>query len=290
MGRVVEVTVGMNMRLWGDATGVAQLPVLEMLQRQGYEGVEVPLYGGQGRSELKLLGAALSDLALGVCTYTRLPVEANPVSPEPAVRAAALDYLKLRLDEAALLGSTLLSGGLFQAQGVFSGVPPTDREWDWSRRCLQQAGEYAASLGIRLALEFQSRFDAYLVNTATDAARMCADVGLENLGVLYNTFHAHLEEFNPARALPSAGERLMHVHLSESHRGELGRGQVQWNETFATLDFLDYSGWLVVQALGHGTGESPHPENIWRENFDSREQLSSDAMAMVRQVLRQQRL
>ena len=285
----MEVRVGMDMRLWGEATGVAQFPVLEMLQQQGYEGVEVPLAGGQGNSELKLLAVALVDLGLDVCTWTRLPREANPVSPDPAIRAAALDFLKERLDESAILGSRLLSGGLFQAQGVFSGHSPTDREWDWSRRFLHQAGEYAAARGIKLALEFQSRFDAHLVNTATDAARMCADVGLDNVGVLYNTYQAHLEEINPARALPSPGSNLMHVHLSESHRGELGRGQVQWNETFATLDFLDYSGWLMVQALGVGQPHTAHPTNIWRNNFDSREQLSADAIALVKQVLRQQR-
>lgn len=285
----MDVRVGMDMRLWGDSTGVAQLPVLETLRGQGYEGVEVPLYGGQGESELKLLAVALNDLGLDCCTCSRLPPGANPVSGDPSERAGALEFIKARLNEAAILGSSMLTGGLFQAQGVFTGQPPTDREWDWSRRCLQEAGEYAASLGIRLALEFQSRFDAYLVNTATDAARLCADIGLDNVGVLYNTFHAHLEEFNPARALPSAGENLMHIHLSESHRGELGRGQVQLQETFATLDFLDYCGWLMVQALGVAEAESPHPDNIWRDSFDSREQLSADAIALIRQVLRLQR-
>ena len=277
----------MDMRLWG-ATGVAQLPLLEQLLEQGYEGVEIPLVG-QGASELKLLGVALEDLGLAVTTSTTLPPQANPIDPSPTVRTRAMDQLKQAIDEAAALGSGLLTGGLFQAHGVLTGSPPTDREWDWSRRCLYEAGVYAASAGVSLALEFQSRFDAHLVNTAADAARLCTDIGLENVGVLYNTFHAHLEEFNPARALPAAGEHLMHVHLSESHRGELGRGQVQWQETFATLDFLDYSGWLVVQALGIGSTPNPFPANIWRDSFDSKEQLSADAMALVRQVLRLQR-
>jgi D-psicose/D-tagatose/L-ribulose 3-epimerase len=88
--------------------------------------------------------------------------------------------------------------------------------------------------------------------------------------------------------LPAAGEQLLHVRLSESHRGELGRGQVQWHETFATLDFLDYRGWLIVQALAVGSA-SASPENIWRNNFDSREQLSADAIRLIRQILRIQR-
>ncbi len=283
----MDVRIGIDMRLWG-TTGAEHLPLLEQLLAQGYEGVEIPL-AGQGTSTLRLLGVALADLDLTAITSTVLPATANPIDAAPAVREKALDFLKARIDETAALGATLLTGGLFQAQGVLTGAPPTDREWEWSRRCLRAAAEYAQGMGVSLALEFQSRFDAHLVNTAAAAARMCADIGLPNVGVLYNTFHAHLEEFNPARSLPAAGEHLLHIHLSESHRGELGRGQVQWQETFATLDFLDYQGWLMVQALGIDSAPVPHPANIWRNNFDTPEQLSGDAINLVRQVLRLQR-
>lgn len=283
----MDVKIGMDMRLWGEATGVEQLPVLETLAAQGYQGVEIPVCG-QGRSALKLLRVALDDLGLEVTSSVRLPPQANPLAPDESARRAAVEYLCARVDESAVLGSNLLSGGLFQAQGVFSGKPPTDREWEWSRGCLREVADYAAGMGVTLALEFQNRFDAYLINTAADAARMCRDIGLGNVGVLYNTFHAHLEEFNPARALPAAGEHLVHVRLSESHRGELGRGQVQWRETFATLDFLDYSGWLMVQALAVATDGVP-TDNIWRNNFDDCEQLSADAIGMIQQILRIQR-
>ncbi|MEP4149048.1 MAG: sugar phosphate isomerase/epimerase family protein [Halioglobus sp.] len=283
----MDVKIGMDMRLWGDATGMEQLSVLEMLAAQGYEGVEIPVCG-QGSSALKLLRVAVDDLGLAVTTSVCLPAQANPLSPDDAIRRNAVNYLCARVDEAAILGSQLLCGGFFQAQGVFSGKPPSDREWEWSRGCMREVAEYAAGLGIALALEFQSRFDAYLINTASEAARMCRDVGLGNMGVLYNTFHAHVEEFNPARALPAAGEHLTHVRLSESHRGELGRGQVQWRETFATLDFLNYSGWLMVQALAVA-GNTASGENIWRNNFDSREQLSADAIQLIQQILRMQR-
>ncbi len=277
----------MDLRLWAHAPGVEQLPLLEMLVAQGYEGVELPL-AGQSASTLKVLAIALRDLGLAVAASTRLPAGANPVSPDARERQAATDYLHQRVDECALLGSRLLCGGFYQAHGVFSGEPPSDREWEWSRRCLREAGEYAGKLGITLAIEFQSRFDVHLINTAAAAARMCRDVGLDNIGVAYNTYHAHLEEANPARALPAAGDRLLHVRLAESQRGALGRGQVQFSETFATLDFLDYAGWLVVEALAPGVGPA-HPENVWRSSFDSPLQLSADAIRLVKQILRAQR-
>ena len=67
----------MDMRLWGDSTGVAQLPVLEMLREQGYEGVEIPLSGAQGGSVLKLLAVALAELGMEACTWTSLPPESR---------------------------------------------------------------------------------------------------------------------------------------------------------------------------------------------------------------------
>jgi len=283
----VDVSVGMDLRLWAEAPGAEIIPLLERLAVQGYQGVELPV-AGQGHSALRLINVALRDLDMTAITSVTLPPEANPISPDSAVRDAAVRYLVARLEESALVGSSMLCGGLFQAQGVFSGRPPTDREWEWSRHCLRAVAEHAAGLGITLALEFQSRFDVHLINTADAATRMCRDVGADNLGVLYNTYHAHLEEFNPARALPAAGDHLVHVRLGESHRGELGRGQVQFAETFATLDFLDYQGWLVVEARASGVGAA-QPENIWRDNFDSPEQLSADAIRLIQQILRMQR-
>jgi D-psicose/D-tagatose/L-ribulose 3-epimerase len=275
------------MRLWGAATGVGQLPVLEALADAGYDGVAIPL-AGQNGSELKLLGVAAGDLGLDVSATVVLPATANPISADAGRRARALDYLKLRLDDAVRLGSSLLAGGIYQAQGVFSGRRATDQEWDWCRRFLREAGEYGAQRGISLGLEFKSRYDSYLINTAADAARMCSDVGLANVGVIYNTFHAHLEESNPALALPAAGDSLMQVCLSDSHRGTLGEGQVRWQETLATLNFLDYQGWLIIQGQGRNSVRPAGAGDIWRDNIDSEEQFYRDAITFVRSLLRSQ--
>lgn len=279
----------MNMRLWGAVTHVNHLPILELLAELGYEGVEVCI-GGQNASELKLLRVAVEDLALGLSVVTSLPKEANPISEDEVERAAALAYGRARIDEAALLGSELLVGELAQANRVFSGKAPTDLEWERSRQFLREMGEYAALADMRLALEFSNRYESYLINTAADAARMCRDVGLDNVGVLYDTSHAHIEEANPAQALPACGDHLFHVQLSESHRGTLGGGQVMWQETFATLDFLDYSGWLMVEGLGTGDSLAARSQNVWRNTFDNEQQLATDAIEFVHTALRAQAL
>jgi D-psicose/D-tagatose/L-ribulose 3-epimerase len=176
-------------------------------------------------------------------------------------------------------------GGIYQAHKYFSGRGPTDQEWEWSRQYLREAGEHARDAGIRLGLEFLNRFEVYLINTAADAAKMCRDVGLDNVGVLYDTHHANIEDPNPAIALPSCSDHLMHVHLSESHRGTLGTGQVKWEETFATLKFLEYSGWLTIEAFGTSDEAIVGAANLWRNAFDSPEQVYTDGIDFIRQGL-----
>ncbi|MFP6654704.1 MAG: TIM barrel protein, partial [Myxococcota bacterium] len=132
------------------------------------------------------------------------------------------------------------------------------------------------------ALEFLNRFEVYLINTAEAAARMCAEVGLDNVGVLYDTHDANIEDPDPSLALPMTGEHLFHVHLSESHRGTLGTVQVKWAETFGALRAMDYRGWLTIEAFGTDDASIVHAANVWRNAFESPEQLYRDGFAFIR--------
>lgn len=280
----MSVKIGMNMLLWGAETTVAHIPIFERIARAGFDGVEISVVG-QAESELKIIRSAVEDLGMSLTASTFVPPEANPISSDPAVRGAALDYMKARIDETAILGGDILVGGIYQAHKYFSGRGGTDQEWEWSRQYLREVAQYAQGGGIRLALEFLNRFEVYLINTAADAARMCRDVGHDNVGVLYDTHHANIEDPDPAIALPATGDYLMHVHLSESHRGTLGTGQVKWEETFATLKFLEYDGWLTIEAFGTADEAIVGAANVWRNAFDTPEQLYTDGLGFIRKAM-----
>src|SRR6266705_2841671 len=53
--------------------------------------------------------------------------------------------------------------------------------------------------------------------------------------MMYDTFHANLEEKNPPKALAEVAKQVIHIHISENDRGTPGTGHVQWAETFAQL-------------------------------------------------------
>jgi D-psicose/D-tagatose/L-ribulose 3-epimerase len=136
---------------------------------------------------------------------------------------------------------------------------------------------------VRLGLEFLNRFEVFLINTSADCKRMVEDVGLDNVGVHYDTHHANIEDPAPAAALANIREVINHVHLSESHRGTLGTGQVDWDGTFAALEAIDYSGWLVIESFGTADPELAVAANVWRNAFASPEEVYQEGIRFIRQ-------
>lgn len=280
----MDVQIGMNMLLWGIETTPEKIPVFEGLAAAGFDGVEIPLVG-QPEAQLFEMARACDDLGLQRTASAFVGLDTNPISPDPAIRAAAVDNLKRAVDDANTIGADIIIGGLYQAHKYFTGSAATAREWNWSAEYLREVGEYAAANGVSLGLEFLNRFEVFLINTSADCKRMVEQVGLDNVGVHYDTHHANIEDSDPLMALGGIGGVLNHVHLSESHRGSLGTGQVDWDANFAGLAAIDYSGWLVIEAFGTCDPELAVAANVWRNAFSSPEEVYREGIEFIRQRL-----
>ncbi|HEY6131649.1 MAG TPA: sugar phosphate isomerase/epimerase family protein, partial [Halioglobus sp.] len=226
--------------------------------------------------------SACEDLGLQRTASAFVGAEVNPISPDRIVRAAAVDNLKKGIDDAGLIGAELLVGGLYQAHKYFTGRGPTEQEWNWSADYLRLCGEHAQQAGVRLGLEFLNRFEVFLINTSADCRRMVEQVGLDTVGVHYDTHHANIEDPDPRQALLHIQGVMNHVHLSESHRGTLGTGQVDWDANFAALHEIDYSGWLVIEAFGIADPGLAAAANVWRNAYRSREEVYRTGIEFIR--------
>ena len=280
----MNVKIGMNMLLWGVQISRRHIPVFAGIAAAGYDGVEIPVVG-QSAAELKAMAAACDDLGLARTAVAFVGEHVNPISPDAAIRAAAVDNLKKGIDDARLIGADLLGGALYQAHKYFTGCGPTEQEWNWSADYLRSCGEYAQQAGVSLGLEFLNRFEVFLINTSADCRRMVEQVGLENVGVHYDTHHANIEDPHPGRALLDIKDAVNHVHLSESHRGTLGTGQVDWDATFAALREIDYQGWLVIEAFGTADPGLAAAANVWRNAFVSPEEVYRKGIDFIRERL-----
>ncbi len=281
---LTDVKIGMNMLLWGIETNPEKIPIFEGLAAAGFDGVEIPLVG-QSVSQLKEMATACDALGLERTSSAFVGLDTNPISPDATVRAAALANLKRAVDDANIIGSKMIIGGLYQAHKYFTGTAATSDEWNWSAEYLHAAGEYAAQFGVSLGLEFLNRFEVFLICTSADCKRMVEQVGLDNVGVHYDTHHANIEDPEPAIALHNIRGQLNHVHLSESHRGTLGSGQVDWQANFDALRAIDYRGWLVIEAFGTSDPELAGAANVWRNAFDSQEQVYREGIEFIKERL-----
>lgn len=272
---------GMNLLLWtDDPTKESFLPVLERLKKIGFDGVELPIF----RHEVKrfaALGKRLVNMGLSCTAVTVRTAADNPVSPDKAVRQLSVEMTKRALDCASAAGATVLAGPYYAALGHFTGKGPTATEWRRGVDSMRPVAEHAGTVGVTLALEFLNRFEIYLLNCAADAARFVREVDHPHCRMMYDTFHAHIEEKDIPAAIASCADVMAHVHISENDRSTPGQGQVDWQTTFDALRKVRYDGWLVIEAFGQALPSLAAATKIWRKMFVSEEQLASDGLRFM---------
>ena len=76
---------GINLLLWtDDPTREDLLPLYERLARMGYDGLELPIFGGEPE-RFRTLGARLANLGLARTATAVCPPEADPIHPDAPV-------------------------------------------------------------------------------------------------------------------------------------------------------------------------------------------------------------
>ena len=239
------------LRRWGGTT--AQRRILEeMIKRLGFDGVELPIFNTN--LDYAAWGKKLDSLGLGRTAVTVRGVEDNPISPDASVRAQGVENTKRVLDCCAAVGATTLVGPYHSALGAFSGKGPTADEWHWGIESMRQVAEHAGKVHVTLGVEALNRFETYLLNTHADSAKFVREVNHPNCRMMYDTFHANIEEKNLAAAMQSCWDQVVHVHISENDRSTPGEGHVDWATTFKTLKELGSVEKTLSQFKGRTIG------------------------------------
>ncbi len=277
--------IGMNLLLWTAKVSEAHDPLLAALKQTGYDGVEIPVFEGTS-AEYQALGGKLRNLGLGATAVTVMAPEASPISPDAKIRQAAVDRLKWVLDRCAEFHAEVLCGPLHSPLGVFSGLAPTRDERLRGIETFHQVADHAAAVKVTLAVEYLNRFESYFLTTAADTAKWVGEINHPACGMMWDTFHAHIEEKDSPAALEAVRQHLVHVHLSENDRGTPGTGQVNWAETFATLKKIRYDRWLVIEAFGRALPDLAAATRVWRDLFADPKDVYTDGLAFIRRSLR----
>jgi D-psicose/D-tagatose/L-ribulose 3-epimerase len=156
-------------------------------------------------------------------------------------------------------------------------IPPADQWWMGVEHCRTLA-QYAASLGIQIALELEP-FPLSLLNNVDRMVRFLDDVGHPALKANIDISHLHLAHVPPAELRRLKG-RAAHVHISDcdgQKHGDLppGRGVVHFEPYLAELAALEIPGAISIELE-----YSPEPDRIedWvREAYTQTDRLMQAA-------------
>lgn len=278
--------IGFNLMLWTDHVCERIYPVIEKLKATGYDGVEIPILDVSDPGHYGRIGRFLRDTGLEATASTVLPDALhNAISADAGSRRRAGDYLRRVIECGREAGVQVLCGPYYQALGQFTGKYPAEEELQRAAAVHSLIAREAQAANIRCAIEVLNRFEAHLLNTIGRGIDYVKRVNHPGFGLMYDTFHANIEEKDPLGAIDAAfaSGKLFHVHISENDRGTPGRGHIDLSAAIARLKQVGYDGWLTIEAFGGSLAGMAAATRVWRDFFPSVEQVYKEGFSLIKQ-------
>ena len=267
---------------WNDRSG--DEVILEAAET-GFDFLEIPLLEPDTFSAKRHRQTLESAEIEAACSLV-LPEHAHmPEQPE-----AAKTFLLRALDRVEALGSRYLGGCIAYHLGRLTGAPPTEAERETVVRVLKEVAREAQARGITLALEACNRYETYLYNTLADARETILAVGAPNLKLHADTYHMNIEEEGFEEPLVASADVLDYIHMSESHRGAVGTGTVNWDEVWGGLERIEFGGSLVLESFAAINPALAAATCLWRPPNEPSEVIAKDGLAFLKAGAAQHRL
>ena len=272
---------GVNTFIWSESFDRSNLPLLPRVKSWGFDGVEVPLFRP---SEF-----AAADIRKGTeanaleCTVCSVLIDGfSLISDDADVRSKTLTHMKETVKATAEAGAKVLAGPLYCPVGYLPGRRRTVDEWKRAVEGHQALGDTLTSHGVTVAIEPLNRFETFFLNTAADAAKLASEIKHPNVGILFDTFHANIEEKDIGAAYRTVGTHLKHVHTCENDRGIPGSGHVEWAGVFQALKEIRYDEWLTIESFGFALPQLSAAAAIWRDIERTPESIAVEGVKFLK--------
>jgi len=273
---------GVNTFIWTANFTRDNLPLMPEIKRHGFDGIEVSMFHAKDFA-MNDIRAGLKQHGLECTVCSVIPSGLSVISDDASVRQKTRAHLEECIKTTADVGAKIIAGPLYSPVGYLPGRRRTADEWKWAVECYQALGPVLARHGVTIAIEPLNRFETYFLNTAADAVALCDQINHPNVGILFDTFHANIEEKNIGLAYRTVAPHLKHVHTCENDRGIPGSGHVEWKDVFQALRDIRYDGWLTIESFGFSLGELSAAASIWRDIAPTPESIAYEGVTFLKQ-------
>jgi protein FrlC len=217
----------------------------------GYDGIEIgcaaphawPAYlNAQRRKDLLALMVDQNLPAVSLLPAPGGGPGNNVASPMVEERTATIAHYKEVIDLAHDLGASKV---LYIAGWRVFGTR-FQQAWDWTLAALKDIGRYAADKGVTICIE-NTAADSNLIDTVGQALLLRDEVGLNNVQLMFDTYHALYRNEVSSDQVYEIGEHLAHVHFADTNRLPPGEGVVDWVGVLQALKDINFSGYCTME-------------------------------------------
>jgi D-psicose/D-tagatose/L-ribulose 3-epimerase len=253
----------------------------------GYDVVEIPVEYPDLIDGVKVK-AALQESGLDVVVCGAFGPSRDLTNEDPAVHKNCFDYIQKCFSLCRTWNAGFLAGPMYSSVGKARMVPPDQRKTEWDRAVnnLLRVCHMADDNGLMIALEPLNRFESDLVNTAEDVLRLITDINHPAAKVLLDGFHMSIEEKDIEKGITLAGDKLVHVQVSENHRGIPGTGQTNWQSLRKGLTNIGYKGAVCIESFTPEIKELAGAVCIWKNLADSQDGFAEEGIAFLKKLLK----
>lgn len=217
----------------------------ELAAGQGFRGVEF-LFPYEWPPTV--LSKVLSDAGLELVLFNLSPgnwaAGERGIASHPARRGEFRNSLLLALEYAQALGCTRIHA----LAGLKLCSVSAAHQAEIFRENLSWAATQCGAAGVMLLIEpINSRVDmpGYYLDQASDAFALQTEIAHPALKVQLDVYHAVMMGCDPAVLLREHLGQIAHIQIADvPGRQQPGSGTIDFSTIFATLDALNYSGWV----------------------------------------------
>jgi D-psicose/D-tagatose/L-ribulose 3-epimerase len=213
---------GINTLLWTAGFERSHLDLLPRFKEQGFDGIEVARFEFETFPAAEVRKAAESA-GLETIFCSALTGDLSLVSDDADNRKRAFEFVKRGIEVAAEIGADTFVGPYCAPVGYLPGRRRTEDEWKRAVEGLSALGPVLDANGVTLAVEPLNRFETYFLNTSDDAVRLCDEVGHDRVGILFDTFHANIEEKKLGDSLRKCGRHVKPIGVCRAAATSTGR-------------------------------------------------------------------
>jgi sugar phosphate isomerase/epimerase len=213
----------------------------------GYDGVELAVRNPD-KIDLEWLKPFLKENNLvvpAIGTGQILSEEGlSYLNPDEEIRRKTIERIKLHVRLAKELNAHVIIG---LVRGQVRKEISADLQEQWLVEAFRECASTDES--VKMVIEPINRYETNVINTVESGLEFIEKTGMDNIGLLLDTFHMNIEEPSITESIQLAKERCFHFHIADSNRWYPGAGHIDFQEILDTLNKIGYNGFLTGEML-----------------------------------------